>query len=181
MSQDRTKFCVVCSTPFEANTSRHMYCSRSCETRRQRERKGIKLESEGRHCRQCGYHFAPTSNHQMHCSPKCSNRSARESRSKFFARNPNSMIEYSKRYRNRVGGDGNLIRFFIRHPNAPRQCQACGDDRVLDIAHRPEYKRNGAWHTAKNSTWPEKVWILCPTCHALIDRKGYDPASLGLS
>jgi heterodisulfide reductase subunit B len=50
---------------------------------------------------------------------------------------------------------------------------------VLDIAHKPKYKRKGAWRNVKNTT-PEKIWILCPTCHALIDRKGYDPQQLGL-
>jgi len=26
----------------------------------------------------------------------------------------------------------------------------------------------------------QKVWILCPTCHALLDRKGHTPKQLGL-
>jgi hypothetical protein len=50
---------------------------------------------------------------------------------------------------------------------------------VLDIAHRPEHARRGAWSNAANTT-PEKVWILCPTCHALLDRLGYSAEQLGL-
>jgi 5-methylcytosine-specific restriction endonuclease McrA len=64
--------------------------------------------------------------------------------------------------------------------DAPKQCQSCGEDRVLDIAHKPDHKRNGSWRSKKNTSM-EKVWILCPTCHALIDRNNYDPFSLGLS
>jgi hypothetical protein len=29
--------------------------------------------------------------------------------------------------------------------------------------------------------WPEKVWVLCPTCHRLLDRMNYSPSELGLS
>jgi heterodisulfide reductase subunit B len=89
------------------------------------------------------------------------------------------MLDYRKKSREKIGPDGNLKRFRLRHPEIPIHCQACGESRVVDIAHKPEWKRNGAWRSAKNST-PEKVWLLCPTCHALIDRMNYDPSELGL-
>jgi len=79
-----------------------------------------------------------------------------------------------------VGPDGNQKRFYARFPDAPRSCQGCGETRVLDIAHKPEHRRNGA-HRSISNTNLEHVWILCPTCHALLDRMHYPPIDLGLS
>ena len=141
------------------------------------------MTENGRYCRQCGVHFVPQSgkggNNQLHCSLECSKKSARESRSKFYERNPQKVQEYYQKTIQKNGHKGNLARFLTRYPDAPKACQSCGEERVLDIAHKPEHKRNGAWRSASNTT-PEKVWILCPTCHALIDRLNYDPKSLGL-
>jgi hypothetical protein len=33
---------------------------------------------------------------------------------------------------------------------------------------------------AANMQWPEMVWVLCPTCHRLLDRMHYPPTDLGL-
>jgi len=178
------KYCVICGTPFEAKTAWARYCSIKCKTKRYRDSKGYKL-SEGRFCKQCGKKFYPTFKtgaNQQHCSKECSIKSARESRSKFWDKQPDKKqktAEYYKKSRNKVGPDGNLIRFKRRYPNAEMKCQVCGETRVLDIAHKPEYKRNGAWRSVKNTT-PKKVWILCPTCHALLDRMNYSPEELGL-
>lgn len=139
--------------------------------------------SKMRKCRQCETEFAivkqRADSNRQHCSPECSVKSARASRRRFYQRKPEMYREYHRRSRERVGPDGNLKRFYARHPNAPRECESCGESRVLDVAHKPGHERNGAWRSAKNTT-AEKVWILCPTCHALIDRMGYDPLELGL-
>lgn len=186
MQTDRTKHCVMCGEPFQATRPGHKYCSRPCETKRYRESKGLgrKLATEGRYCRQCGTHFWPdpdTGKNKQHCSPECSTKSARESRSKFYEKHPGIYQKYYAQSRLNTGPDGNLPRFYVRFPHAPKSCEACGENRVLDIAHKPEHRRAGAWRSKANTTWPDKVWILCPTCHALIDRKRYGPASLGLS
>ena len=115
----------------------------------------------------------------QHCSATCAIKSARESRCNFYKKNPNKYKEYKERWRGKVGIDSGLLRFYLRYPNAPKKCQSCGESRVLDIAHRPEHKRNGAWRSKSNTT-NDKVWILCPTCHALLDRKGYTPSQLNL-
>jgi len=146
-----------------------------------RNTKGRVLD-KGRYCRQCGKYFIPprdTGHNKQHCSLECSIKSARESRCKFYKRNPHKVKEYNKKFHDRVGTDNNLLRFYLRYPDAPKKCQSCGEDRVLDIAHKPEHKRNGAWRSKHNTTI-DKVWILCPTCHALLDRKGYTPQQLGL-
>lgn len=90
------------------------------------------------------------------------------------------MKEYYSRSRKKLGPDSNLRRFFWRYPNAPKSCQSCGEKRVIEIAHKPGFERNGSWRSVANTKWPEKVWILCPTCHALIDRMNYSPKDLGL-
>jgi len=182
---NKTKYCIVCGQPFEAETAWHKYCSRKCSSYTYRQNKGIKI-LQGRYCRQCGKFFVPDYSrgrgecNKQHCSESCSKKSARESRSKFYERNPQKKVEYYERTRDKNGLDNNMRRFLIRFPDAPKTCQSCGETRVLDIAHKPQYRRNGSWRSKKNTTL-DRVWILCPTCHALIDRKGYDPVILGLS
>jgi hypothetical protein len=77
--------------------------------------------------------------------------------------------------------DSNLTRFRRANPNAPMACESCGEGRVLDVAHKPTCPRLGAWRSAKNCKWPDQVWVLCPTCHALLDRMHYLPEDLGLT
>jgi len=180
--KSRIKYCRICGGKFSPTRSWHRYCSKKCKYANAKNRRTIKLD-EGRYCRQCGKKFYPQwkkgGRNFQHCSLKCSTKSARESRCKFFKKNPNKHKEYHKNRKNKVGTDSNLLRFYLRYPNAPKKCQACGEDRVLDISHKPKFRRNGAWRSAKNTTI-DRTWILCPTCHALIDRKHYNPKDLGL-
>lgn len=186
MDNPTLRFCVLCGTPFQATNSWHKYCSDKCRITTGISRKHRTLET-GRYCRQCGKHFFPdfkTGKNQQHCSIECAKKSAKECRSKFWEKLGDKRKEKRDAYyannRAKCGTDSNLKRFYARFPDAPKACQSCGESRVLDIAHKPSYKRNGSWPAIKNTTI-ESCWILCPTCHALIDRKGYDPADLGLS
>ncbi len=137
--------------------------------------------SKERTCRVCKSIFIRKDgeNNKQHCSDACAVESARSSRRKFHKINPHKYAEYNKKFHAKVGTDGNMLRFRLRYPNTPKKCQACGEDRVLDIAHRHGYERKGAWRSVKNTT-PETTFILCPTCHALYDRKGYTEEELGL-
>lgn len=180
------KYCIECGNGFLATNAWHKYCSKKCKTANQRKRKGIIL-SAGRFCKQCGKQFYPdlaTGHNQQHCSQECSSKSARESRSKFWDKfgdkKKKQMQLYYDKSKAKCGTDSNLKRFYNRYPDAPKACQSCGESRVLDIAHKPRHKRNGAWGS-KHNTAIERVWILCPTCHALLDRKGYEPSQLNLS
>ena len=181
------KHCIRCGINFEAFRASHKYCSTNCAHISNKAGKGqIRLQDKGRFCKQCGTWFAIEAgkggNNKWHCSLDCSTKSARESRSKFWANQldpKQKKAEYHQNNREKVGPDGNLKRFRRRHPEVEMKCQSCGETRVLDIAHKPEYKLNGAWRSAKNTT-PEKVWILCPTCHTLLDRMHYSPSELGL-
>jgi predicted nucleic acid-binding Zn ribbon protein len=180
ITKNKTKHCIVCGKTFDSKTPWHKYCSRKCSSQIYRENHGLKLKN-GRFCRQCGVKFFPELKQQnkQHCSIECSRKSARESRSKFYERNPQKSFEYYKRRQAKHSIDNNMHRFLQRFPNAPRKCQSCGEERVLDIAHKLEHRRNGSWRSNKNTTL-DKIWILCPTCHALIDRKGIPPSQLGL-
>jgi hypothetical protein len=139
--------------------------------------------SKTRNCRVCEKPFQVSRQridaNRQHCSHECAVTSARAARRKFYQEKPHKVVEYHRRSRERRGPDGNLPRFYARYPDAPRACQSCGEKRVLDIAHKPGHERNGAWRSVSNTTI-EKVWILCPTCHALLDRMGYAPNELGL-
>lgn len=136
-----------------------------------------------RNCRVCGKTFSVVRQradaNRQHCSKDCAAESARSSRRKFHKLKPTKKHEYYRRSRERLGPDGNLKRFYARHPDASRSCQSCGEDRVLDVAHKPGHERKGQWRNVGNTTL-DKVWILCPTCHALLDRMGYSPSELGL-
>lgn len=63
----------------------------------------------------------------------------------------------------------------------PRACEACGETRVLDVAHKPGHERIGRGRRNDLILWPQQVWVLCPTCHALVDRMHYPPKELGLN
>lgn len=175
------KHCGFCASTFAPDRATAKWCSVECARKfRWQQTKAGGLTQ--RHCRQCGAHFEIASRgdaNRWHCSPECSVQSARDSRSKFYERNPDRKAIYYARAAAKRGPDGNLIRFYQRHPDAPRACQSCGEKRVLDVAHKPEHRRYGAWRSKANTTL-DKVWILCPTCHALLDRMHYPPSDLGL-
>lgn len=173
------RHCVFCGKKFKATRAWHTYCHRNCSEKRRRKQLGL-VRDIGRYCKQCGVHFIPATSHAQHCSGECQTKSARQSRSRFFKKNPGIHKKYSETRTSKHGKDGNLFRMQRRYPDLPTACQSCGEARVLDIAHKPEFARNGQWRLVSNTT-PEKIWILCPTCHALIDRKGYDPKELGLA
>lgn len=172
------RYCLYCGTKFKATNAWHKYCHSNCKDKQFRRRRGLVTEV-GRYCKQCGIKFIPPTPSAQHCTNECSVKSARQSRSKFFKNNPGVTKKYHANAVEKHGKDGNLKRLMKRYPDLSKSCESCGESRVLDIAHKPEFKRNGEWRKVSNTT-PEKIWILCPTCHALIDRKGYNPHELGL-
>lgn len=95
-------------------------------------------------------------------------------------RRPQQEAIYRARTKAKRFPDSNLVRFYRSNPNAPHKCESCGETRVLDVAHKPSYPRWGAWRSASNCVWLEMVWVLWPTCHALLDRMHYSPADLSL-
>ena len=114
-----------------------------------------------------------------HCSLECSTVSARKARAAFARKHPTQMEAYRETHRKKQVKDTTLGRLRRKYPWLPNACEACGETRVLDVAHRPGHERRGAWISMRVNT-PERIWILCPLCHALLDRCGYTPEQLGI-
>lgn len=172
-----TSPCALCSKEFKQRVRHHRFCSESCRSKFRRRGMGIQ-----RACRVCEAPFVIRDDHasnRQHCSPACSRESARRSRIKFAKEKPERTRAHREKAKKTEAGTV-LERLCRKYPWLPRACESCGERRVLDIAHRPEFKRNGAWRVYGN-TRPHHIWILCPTCHALLDRLGMEPEALGLS
>lgn len=176
-----SKKCVNCDITYDAKRSTSVYCSQKCGAS-YRWKLTPKDTDKPRVCPECGntFYATPIANHKKTCSPEC--RTKRNSRitREFHLRNPERESIYRQRTRDKQLPDSNNIRFYRAYPNAPRFCESCGESRVLDIAHKPGHERNGAYRNRDNCKWPEKVWVLCPTCHALHDRMNYSYQELGL-
>ena len=133
-----------------------------------------------RNCKHCAKPFSiewPNSN-QQHCSLDCSRESARKSRKNFYQRQPHKILEYGRSARKRKP-DNRMARLRRRYPQLPSACQSCAEDRVLEIAHRPEFACKSVWRNIGNCA-PHMIWVLCPTCHKLLDKGICSPEELGL-
>lgn len=95
----------------------------------------------------------------------------------FKNQNPGAQAFYNKGR----GGDTLEKRIRKKYPNLPKVCQAkgCGERRVLEFAHRPKFKRNGAWRKV-SMYQPNMIWVLCPTCHRVLDKGIETPEEMGL-
>lgn len=174
--------CNHCGKKYEFKRKTSLFCSQNCGAA-YRQARAPKDTDRPRKCRECGKQFfaTPDANQKRVCSDDC--RRARNSRRvrEWHKRNPERESLYRERTKEKRLPDGNLIRFRRHNQDAPMECESCGENRVLDLAHKPGHERNGAWRSVRNSKWPEMVWVLCPTCHALLDRMHYPPEELGLS
>jgi endogenous inhibitor of DNA gyrase (YacG/DUF329 family) len=170
--------CASCGTPFKRRMKTQAFCSERCQAASRR------VGPKERRCRVCTGTFVTQGrgdSNRWHCSRECARVSARRARLAFKRDRPDRIEAHraTARAKNERQRDTELARLWRRFPFMPHACEGCGDDRVLEIAHRPEHRRWGAWRRTKDNT-PEKVWILCPTCHALLDRCGYTPEQLGI-
>lgn len=157
------------------------YCSRRCKTL-WRKNNPSEPFTNGHVCRWCGKRF-PITRRQFNkwlCSDECRRKQNSHHVKKFHAARPERERDYRARTKIKIGPDSNIRRFYMWNPSGPRACQSCGEIRVLDIAHKPGFERVGALRSKKNCKWPDMVWVLCPTCHALIDRMNYNPSELNL-
>lgn len=92
------------------------------------------------------------------------------------------MREYNKTRYAKNGKDTLQKRLYKKYPDLPRVCEAkdCGEARVLTAAHKPGFERNGDWQVMKYYE-RHMFWMLCPTCHAVLDKKIETPEQMGLS
>ncbi len=177
-----TKNCLNCDTLYETKFSKSTYCSQKCGAA-YRWKMSPKDTDKPRKCIECDKEFfaTPDANQKRICSIEC--KRIRDSRSvrEFHKKNPDKESWYRKRAKDKKLPDSNNIRFYRANPLAPKSCESCGENRVLEVAHKPGYERNGYGRSLANTKWPEMVWVLCPTCHRLHDRMNYSPEELGLS
>lgn len=173
--------CVECGVSMPGSHSHKKYCSSACKGRWRKKNPSPPREN-GHTCRVCGIHFqiGHGEHNKWICSDECRKKSNAASIRNFHMRRPKMEAIYRAKTKNKLPPDSQNRRFYSLNPNAPVACESCGESRVLEIAHKPGHERHGARRSAANMKWPEMVWVLCPTCHRLLDRMHYPPAELGL-
>lgn len=173
--------CVECGADLLGSLMIRKYCSTTCKARFRKKHK-LGTMRDGHDCRVCGTHIelGPGQANKWLCSDACRRAANARSVREFHKRQPHAEAAYRARTRQKLPPDSQHERFYRCNPGAPRSCESCGERRVVEIAHRPGHERHGARRSAANQKWPEMVWILCPTCHRLLDRMHYSPADLGL-
>lgn len=173
--------CIECGTDLPWSRAHRLYCSGRCKAR-WRKIHGPIGKVSAHECRVCGVTFQIVGGqgNKWLCSDQCRRASNARSVRNFHVRRPQQEAVYRARAKDKKLPDSNLVRFYRTNKCAPRACESCGETRVLDVAHKPTHPRLGAWRSSVNCKWPEMVWVLCPTCHALLDRMNYSPRELGL-
>lgn len=173
--------CVECGVEMPGSHIHRMYCSTRCKGR-WRKKNAPPAGVQSHNCRVCGTTFpiGPGQYNKWLCSAECRRASNARSVRTFHERRPQQEAIYRARTKAKRLPNNNLARFYRTNPHAPRACECCGEHRVLDVAHKPGAERRGAWRSSQNCKWPEMVWVLCPTCHMLLDRMHYPPEELGL-
>lgn len=177
------KVCIHCGGGIPLGSHFHRkYCSANCKRKYHASHDSLLIDG-GHICRVCGDWFAvgKGQHNKWLCSPKCRREGVARSTREFHKRRPEMEQVYRARTKEKKLPDSNLVRFYRWNPDAPRECESCAERRVLDVAHKPGYERIGEHRKRDNSLWPEMVWVLCPTCHSLIDRMNYEPRELGLT
>lgn len=173
--------CIQCGAALNKRTIVAKYCSGKCKARYRKANISTKL-ADGHQCRICQKWFPlkPGQANKWLCSPECRRASNAKSVREFHLRRPQMEQIYRNRTKEKLPPDSSNVRFYRLNPHAPRACEACGESRVTEVAHKPGHERLGERRSSANLKWPEKVWVLCPTCHRLIDRMRYHPSELGL-
>lgn len=173
--------CVECEMEMPSGHIHKKYCSPKCKAR-WRKKNPVGVLADGHACRMCGKHIplSPGQGNKWLCSDECRRASNSKSVREFHLRRPEVEAVYRARTKAKMPTDSQNRRFYSLNPAAPHACEACGESRVTEIAHKPGYERLGKRRTSETLVWPLKTWVLCPTCHRLLDRMGYTPEELGL-
>ena len=168
-------FCSVCGMRFNARRTDKRYCSSKCQGRagRLRRLEQTDITKAGGDCRTCGKHFSitPPSTNQRYCSEGCAREAARAQRRAFHRRNPKAQKTYNSR---RPFKDSVIARLRRKHADLPSACESCGEGRILEVAHKPEFKRNGAWRIVANT---QRHMIYCAKSLPVPDKD--DPETWG--
>lgn len=182
------RVCAFCAKKFVTGMRSALYCSERCRTdaataRRDRGAAGAWLRIKIT-CGVCGAKFLRTKKtgpNRKYCSPSCSVLSIKKDHLRFIRAYPEAMAAYNRRRYKNYGSDTLFKRLQKKYSDLPSICEAIGciESRVLELAHKPQYKRNGAPRTLARYE-RHMFWVLCPTHHRLIDKKTETPERLGL-
>ena len=172
--------CRFCKKTFTSGNRAARYCSERCRTDNataNRDRRPNHWKNKPRKCRNCRKLFFPQSPNRRLCSFRCQVEGRRLNFEIFKKRHPGVQRLYNRQR----GRDTLIIRLRKKFPDLPTRCEAkgCGESRVLDLAHKPKFKRNGA-HRLLARYKRHMFWILCPTCHRVVDRGIETPQQMGL-
>lgn len=179
--------CEECGEPFRQVNGRQRFCGSRCWSRRKRKaaaQRTTHWTNIPRECLRCGTRFYRTlaaGPNQKYCSRKCATCASEERVQRFKETNPSAMQAYNVTRYAKHGKDTVLMRLRRRYPDLPTTCEAkgCSEARILEIAHKPQFKRNGAWRTM--AVYERHMfWLLCPTCHRLLDTGLASESELGL-
>lgn len=181
------RICKGCEIEFESEVKSQRYCTFSCRNKAQKQRK-IKQKGDWRTtpviCGVCEKEFIRGENSspiRKYCSDECSAVAQNRLSEQFKKDNPQWLENYKAKKIKKYGKDTLINRLRKKYSDLPNVCEVpeCNEGRVLDIAHKPEYARNGAYRVMK---YYERFmfWILCPTHHAIIDRGVLSPKEISL-
>lgn len=176
--------CQRCGIEVEAHRKTKKYCG-TCVFQSWKDLPPIE-----RDCRWCGKHMTlPRGGVQFRvmffCCPEHSVLSAKKSRIESQRRaargeprkNTGRKAVLTPEEQAQRRKQGIVGRFFRNNPDRLPVCQSCGENRIVELAHKTP--RNGAWRSFKN-TQNEDIWVLCPTCHRCLDRGVQTAEELGL-
>ena len=178
--------CERCGTTVRALRSTRRFCD-DCSSKTYLDRPPIERE-----CHWCGQPFTiPRGSNKVeagrrYCCDEHAREGARRSRRESAIRRgrgepkrregrPATLTNEERQQRKR---EGVKDRFFRLHPHRPKVCEACGEDRIVELAHKKP--REGRWRSGKN-TRDEDVWVLCPTCHRCLDLGIQTKEELGIA
>ena len=182
------RHCGQCHIQFSTGNRAALYCTEACRTkaatkRRDRTNSGEWLRTKIA-CGICGKEFfrtKATGPNKKYCSVECTTHARKRDYERFKILTPRAMKGYNQNRYQRHGRDTLITRLYKHYPDLPKICEAkdCNEARVLEAAHRPEFKRNGAWRTMDKYE-RHMFWMLCPTCHRVLDFGIETPVQLGL-
>jgi len=180
--------CECCLAPFDTWNRASRYCTHLCRSRASKAR--TRNNTPGHwltvavNCGICGIPFKRKESsgpNKKYCSDTCTAKARRQKLRQFMVKEVGAMSNYNTTRRRTHGRDTLITRLRKLYPDLPNVCEAtnCNESRVLEVVHRPEFKRNGEWRMVSNSE-RHMIWILCPTCHRVLDRGIETPEQLGL-
>lgn len=183
--QSCEKICPACNSAFRALNRAQVYCTDHCRNKAASRREKDRHWTDPRSCIVCQNTFSistPLQSNRKTCSDECAVRRRQSIRANWQKCNTSMQSAYNEiRYR-RNGKDTLKNRLYRKYSDLPRCCESCGlaELEILEFAHKPEHKRNGAYQSMKFYE-RHMFWVLCPNDHKRLDKGLKTPSELKLT